>query len=316
MPKFEDPNLIVGAEGFSDAGVYRLGELLIIQSLDFFPPLVDQPFVFGQIAAANSLSDVYAMGGKPITALNIVGFPDDQLELDILGEILSGGADRVIEAGAVIAGGHTVRDTEIKYGLSVTGVVSPDKLMTNQAARPGDLLVLSKPLGTGFITTAFKANRCPEEVIQTASESMAGLNAAISQAALACGARATTDITGFGLAGHASEMALSSDVTLVIELDRLPLLPGSRELAKKGNKTRASVSNRDFSKTTVQIAADADPLLTEFVFDAQTSGGLLVSINEQKADELIDRARSGGAPATCVVGHVETRSDAAVIIRN
>jgi selenide,water dikinase len=316
LPKFDDPNLIVGTEGFSDAGVYRLrDDLLIVQSLDFFPPLVDDPFVFGQIAAANSLSDIYAMGGRPVTALNIVGFPDDQLDLSILGEILRGGSDRVKLAGAVIAGGHTVRDAEIKYGLSATGVVAPDKLMTNQGACPGDVLVLTKALGTGFITTAFKANRCPTEVIALASESMAMLNAAAGEAAVAVGARATTDITGFGLAGHASEMALSSNVTAVIELERLPLLPGALQLARQGNETRASATNRSFAETTLRIEGDADPLLSKFVFDAQTSGGLLISVPEDRASDLIDRAQSAGATATCVVGYVEPRQDVAVILR-
>lgn len=193
LPKFEDANLIIGTDGFSDAGVYRLrDDLLILQSLDFFPPLVDDPFLFGQIAAANSLSDIYAMGGRPVTALNIVGFPDDQLDLQILNEILRGGADRVLQAGAVIVGGHTVRDTEIKYGLSVTGVCEPGELITNQGAQPGDVLVLTKPLGTGFITTAFKAQRCPDDVIAAAAASMAMLNASASQAAKsvrACGNR-------------------------------------------------------------------------------------------------------------------------------
>jgi selenide,water dikinase len=316
LPKFDDPNLIVGAEGFSDAGVYRLREdLLIVQSLDFFPPLVDDPFVFGQIAAANSLSDLYAMGGRPTTALNIVGFPDDQLDLSILGEILRGGADRVQLAGAVIAGGHTVRDVEIKYGLSATGVVTPQQLMTNAAARPGDVLVLTKALGTGFVTTAFKAGRCPNEVIETASESMARLNAAASQAALAVGSRAATDITGFGLAGHAGELALSSGVSVVIEVQRLPLLPGAAELARKGNKTRASATNRSFSEPHLRVESTADALLVEFAFDAQTSGGLLISVAEDRSEELLDRARAGGAAEACVIGHVEPRADAAVVLR-
>jgi len=316
LPKFDDANLLFGAEGFSDAGVYRLrDDLLIVQSLDFFPPLVDDPFVFGQIAAANSLSDIYAMGARPTTALNIVGFPDDQLELSILGDILRGGAERVQQAGAVIAGGHTVRDVEIKYGLSATGIVTPEQLMTNTGARPGDVLVLTKPLGTGFVTTAFKAARCPEEAIAAAAESMAQLNAAASEAATAVGARAATDITGFGLAGHASELALSSEVTLVMELDKLPLLPGAKELAQGGNKTRASASNRSYAKPHLRIESGADAELLEFAFDAQTSGGMLISVAEDRAGELIERAQAGGAGASCIVGHVESRKDVAVVLR-
>jgi selenide,water dikinase len=317
LPKFDDPNLIVGAEGFSDAGVYRLREdLLIVQSLDFFPPLVDDPYTFGQIAAANSLSDIYAMGARPTTALNIVGFPDDQLELEILSEILRGGAERVQQAGAVIAGGHTVRDTEIKYGLSVTGVVEPDKLLTNRGAQPGDVLVLTKPLGTGFVTTAFKANRCPKEIIAGASRSMATLNKAASEAAIAVSAHAATDITGFGLAGHAGEMAESSGVTIALDLDKLPLLEGAEQLAAQGNRTRASSSNRGFSESSLRIDGRPDPILLEFVFDAQTSGGLLIACPTEHVEELIETARKGGADTSCAVGAVIKKEDVSVILRS
>ena len=316
LPKFDDENLIVGAEGFADAGVYRLrDDLYIVQSLDFFPPLVDDPFTYGQIAAANSLSDVYAMGARPVTALNIVGFPDDQLELEILSRILAGGAERVKEAGAVVAGGHTVRDTEIKYGMSVTGVVKPEDLFTNQQAQPGDVLVLTKALGTGFITTAFKAGRCPQNVLQAATDSMSQLNRAGCEAAHAVGARACTDLTGFGLAGHAGEMAQSSGVTLVLEVDRLPLLPGARELAAAGNRTRASATNRSFAEPLMRIDGRPDPVALEFAFDAQTSGGLLISVAAERAEELVRRARELGAPATCIVGSVEERRDASIVFR-
>ena len=316
LPRFDDPDLIVGTEDFSDAGVYRLrDDLFIVQSLDFFPPLVDDPFTFGQIAAANSLSDIFAMGAQPTTALNIVGFPDDKLDLGVLAEILRGGADRVQEAGAVISGGHTVRDTEIKYGLSATGIVHPDKLLTNQKAQPGDRLVLTKALGTGFVTTAFKAQRCPADVIANASQSMAMLNSAASAAATAVQAHAATDITGFGLAGHASEMAEASRVTAVLEVAGLPLLPGAQTLARQGHKTRASATNRAFADPTTRIEGQPDPLQLEFAFDAQTSGGLLISVRADRADELVDRAREGGAVASCIVGEVVPRDGAALILR-
>jgi selenide,water dikinase len=315
LPKFDHPDLIIGPDGFSDAGVYRLrDDLLIVQTLDFFPPLIDDPFVFGQIAAANSLSDAYAMGARPVTALNIVGFPDDRLELDLLGQILQGGADRVRQAGAVIAGGHTVRDVEIKYGLSVTGVVEPERLMTNRAARPGDKLVLTKPLGTGFVTTAYKAGRCPQEVLDAATRSMAMLNAAACQAAGTVGSKAATDITGFGLAGHACEMAEASGVTMAIHVSLLPLLPGSRELAERGNKTRASATNRNFVEPQVKIDDHVDPLSLEFTFDAQTSGGLLISVAADQADRLVDLAREGGAHAACVVGEVLPQTDVRLVL--
>lgn len=320
LPTFDDPNLIIGTEGFSDAGVYRLrDDLYIVQTVDFFPPLVNDPFLFGQIAAANSLSDVFAMGARPITALNIVGFPDTELELDILAQILAGGAERVRVAGAVIAGGHTVRDAEIKYGLAVTGVVEPSRLITNRGARPGDLLVLTKPLGTGFVTTAYKAGRCSEEVLATAAASMAALNQAASAAAIAVGAHAVTDITGFGLAGHANEMAQASGVTAVVELSRLPILPGALELVTAANRNRASAGNRAFAQPHTRIEAPSDmapdDALVEIAFDAQTSGGLLVSVSPDRADELVDRARSGGATTATIIGHVVTRQDASLILR-
>ena len=315
LPKFEDPNLLVGAEGFSDAGAYRLrDDLLIIQSLDFFPPLVDDPFVFGQIAAANSLSDIYAMGARPTTALNIVGFPDDKLELSILGEILRGGADRVQQAGAVIVGGHTVRDTEIKYGLSATGVVTPDQMLTNQGAKPGDELWLTKPLGTGFITTAFKMNRCPEQVILAACDSMKRLNRIASEAAIASRANAVTDITGFGLAGHASEMAQSSQVTILLESSQLPVLPGAVELAKQGNRTRASASNRSFAEHLMRIEGKTESLDVEFCFDAQTSGGLLISLPPEQAPTLQAQIVAAGEPEPVRVGEVLSQGDVALII--
>ena len=317
LPKFDDPNLIVGAEDFSDAGVYRLREdLLIVQSLDFFPPLVDDPFLYGQIAAANSMSDIYTMGASPTTVMNIVGFPDDKLELSILNEILRGGAERVLAAGAVIVGGHTVRDVEIKYGLSVTGVVEPERLITNSKANAGDVLVLTKALGTGFITTAFKAGKCPDDVLEAAAAGMTQLNSIGRDAAHAAGAKAATDITGFGLVGHAGEMAQASGVTLILELNRLPILPGAKELARQGNKTRASASNRAFAEAFTRIEEPADPLTLEVAFDAQTSGGLLISVAADKVEQLVETARAAGAEATCVIGKVIEKQDVSLILRD
>ena len=317
LPKFEHPDLLIGADGASDAGVFRLrDDLLILQSLDFFPPLVDDAYLYGQIAAANSLSDIYAMGGDPTTALNIVGFPDDKLELDILQEILRGGAERVQAAGALIVGGHTVRDTEIKYGLSVTGVATPDELLTNRDARPGDRLVLTKALGTGFVTTAFKKNRCPEEVLATASESMAQLNKAGSEAARAVGASASTDITGFGLSGHAIEMASASSVTLLLDLEALPVLPGAAKLAAAGNQTRASATNRSAAAASMRIEGSGDPVRLEMAFDPQTSGGLLISVPAGRADELVEKCRLAGAAATAIVGEVVEKQDVLLVLRS
>ena len=231
-----------------DAGVYRLApDLALVQTLDFFPPLVDDPYTFGQIAAANALSDVYAMNGRPITALNIAAFPDDELPLEILAEILRGAAERVSLAGAVTLGGHTVRDAEIKFGLSVTGLIDPAELLTNAGAKVGDLLVLTKPLGTGFVTTAAKREECPQPVLDRAIAQMIELNA-IGRDALraAGGAHAVTDVTGYGLAGHAFEMAEGAGLTFELDVSALPVIAGAEPLAIPRYFTRASKSNREF----------------------------------------------------------------------
>lgn len=316
LPTWSDPNLLVGADQFSDAGVYRVADdLAIVQTVDFFPPAVDDPFTYGQIAAANSLSDVYAMGGRPITALNIVGFPDDKLPLDILQQILKGGADRVLQAGAVIVGGHSVRDAEIKYGLSVTGTVHPDRIMTNAGAKPGDVLVLTKGLGTGFVTTADRANRCPDDALQAAIDSMITLNASAALAAAECGAHAATDITGFALAGHGAEMAQASDVALEIEVGKLPLLHGALALAKAGHYSRANETNRSFTKPITRIEGQFDETLAEFLFDPQTSGGLLIALPPDNVDALLDRCIAAGLSAACIVGRVLARQDKHLIFK-
>ncbi len=316
LARFHDPNLVVGTEGFSDAGVYRLrDDLLIVQSLDFFPPLVDDPFVYGQIAAANALSDLYAMGAQPTTALNIVGFPDKELELSVLAEILRGGSDRVLQAGAVVVGGHSVRDAEIKYGLSVTGLVRPEHLITNQKARPGDALVLTKALGTGFITTANKAGRCPNETLAAACASMTQLNIPGRDAARELQANAATDVTGFGLVGHAGEMADASGVTAVLEVHRLPILPGAEPLVEPGNRTRASRSNREFAERRLRFEGQPDEARVEFLFDPQTSGGLLISVPRERAEQLVAYAKAAGASAAAIVGSIVPQQEARIVIR-
>lgn len=316
LPTFSDSNLLVGAEHFSDAGVYRLADgLAIVQTLDFFPPLVDDPYVYGQIAAANAMSDVYAMGGQPKTALNVVGFPDDKLELSVLQEIMAGGAERVQYADAVIVGGHSVRDAEIKYGLSVTGIVDPAKMMTNDGAKPGDVLVLTKGLGTGFITTALKARKCANDVLATACASMIQLNRAASETAVSLGVRAATDITGFGLAGHALEMAKASEVSITIQMSRLPLLAGALELAEKGHHTRANATNRQHVQPSARFDVPADSPLTEFLFDPQTSGGLLLAVDASSADDLLSRCRDAGLETVAVIGSVDELKDHHLLIQ-
>jgi selenide,water dikinase len=306
----------VGTETHDDAGVYKLtDELALVQTIDFFPPVVNDPFVYGQIAAANALSDVYAMGGTPRTALNLVGYPDDKLSLDWLGEILRGGGERCQAAGTTIVGGHTVRDAEIKFGMAVTGVIHPSRIITNAAAQPGDKLVLTKALGTGFVTTAHKADACPEQLLQTACASMVQLNDIGRDAMLEVGAHAATDITGFGLAGHAYEMAEGSGVTLILELSRLPLLPGVEQLAHRPYLTRASATNASYVSPGLRMDGLVDPVRLEFFYDAQTSGGLLISVPADRAEALVTRARTRGATATCIVGEVKERTDAALILR-
>ena len=311
-----DPNLLVGTETSDDAGVYRLSEgVALVQTLDFFPPLVDDPFTFGRIAAANALSDVYAMNGRPLTVMNIAAFPDHELPLSILTEILRGGADRVALAGALTVGGHTVRDAEIKFGLSVTGLVDPKELLTNAGARAGDALVLTKPLGTGFITTANKKDACPPGVLDGAVAGMTQLNVVGRDALRAAGgAHGLTDVTGYGLAGHASEMAEGSGLTVEIEVGRLPVYGGALGLANPEYMTRASKSNRAFLDGRLRIEPTADPTLAEFAFDAQTSGGLLIAVDLGHVDALLAELRSRGAAASSVVGRVTERQGPVVVV--
>lgn len=316
IPKRKDPNLLVGTETHDDAGVYRLSpELALVQTLDFFPPLVDDPFVYGQIAATNALSDVYAMGGTPVTAMNLVGFPDDQLDLSILGRILAGGADRCALAECTIVGGHTLRDADIKFGLSVTGTIHPDRVLTNATARPGDVLVLTKPLGTGFVTTAAKKATCPDGLYRAAVESMTTLNRGGCLAMLAAGATAATDVTGFGLAGHGYEMADGANVTILFELSKLPLLPGLLELDLKQFRTRASTSNTKYTIESTHFDGSIDERLKEVFYDAQTSGGLLIAIAAEKLPRLLAELKSAGTLAAAVVGEVLPRREKAIWLK-
>lgn len=307
--------LLIGAECFSDASVYQLDDgNLMVQSLDFFPPLVDDPFTYGQIAAANSLSDIFAMGATPLTALNIVAFPDDKLELSILSEILRGGEDKVRESGAVTAGGHTVRDQEIKYGLSVTGICSTKDLLHNSGAQPGNLLVLTKPLGTGFLTTAMKRQKATEDVRTQAIRCMTLLNDHASRSAVKFKATSVTDITGFGLAGHAKEMANGSDVTLIIELNDLPALPGAKDAYQRGFLTRASASNRDANASAISGIAKRNAVLEELLFDPQTSGGLLVSLPPEHAESYVNEVSEKQGFGCVIIGEVIPRKDSAIVI--
>ncbi|MCB9852095.1 MAG: selenide, water dikinase SelD [Phycisphaerales bacterium] len=312
LPKPSHPDLLVGHEHFDDAGVYRLdSHTALVQTLDFFPPLVDDPYTFGRIAATNALSDVYAMGGEPMTAMNIVGFPDKDLPMEILGDILRGGAERVAAAGAVIVGGHSVRDAEVKYGLSVTGRVHPDRIITNAGARPGDKLVLTKPIGSGTLTSAAKADKIGEPDLAEAIDVMTELNKAARNAMVAAGAIGATDITGFGLVGHAFELADASRVGIRIEAHSVPLMQRAREFAEQGILTRAHKGTIAYLGDRLRVT-NIDDALKGLLCDAQTSGGMLICIPADQLDALMQQIDACGVRWSAIIGDV-VESDAPFI---
>jgi selenide,water dikinase len=304
LPKFDDPNLLVGYDSVEDAGVYALvGDLAIAQTVDVLTPIADDPYVFGQIAAANSLSDVYAMGAKPITALNIIGFPA-KLDLSILEQIINGGASKVKEAGAVILGGHTIKDEELKYGLAVTGIIDKNKIITNDKARPGNKLILTKPLGTGVISTALKAGLASESAIDEINKSMSELNRKASEVMQKIGVNACTDVTGFGLLGHAFEMAQSSGVGLKIYSNELPFFDEARDHAAKGLFPGGSKSNFDFIKPYLEAVSSISQNMQMLLCDAQTSGGLLICVEQEKSEDLVNALHSEDIAHAKIIGEV------------
>jgi len=288
-----------------DAGVYRLTpDLALVQTVDVFTPIVDDPYWFGAIAAANALSDVYAMGGTPRLALNIAGFPRAKLSLDILGEILKGGADKCSEAGVTVIGGHTIDDPEPKFGLAVTGFVHPDRVVTNASARTGDRLVLTKPLGMGVITTGIKQERTSRATIEEAIRLMATLNRAAAQAMIEVGVSAATDITGFGLLGHLHEMTRAAGVHATVRLGQVPILEEAWELARRGMVPGGTQRNR----AALEGAVSWDGIDEEgqiLLCDAQTSGGLLIAVPEARLDRLLRSLRAGNVPAAAVIGEID-----------
>ena len=315
LPRPTSPSLLVGTDHFDDAGVYKLDEsTAIVTTVDFFPPLVDDPYIFGQIAAANSLSDVYAMGGRPISVLNIVGFPDEDLPVSVLSDILRGGAERVEAAGAVVAGGHTVRDSEVKFGLAVTGVVHPDRILKNGGAQVGDVIVLSKPIGSGILTSAAKAEKITEAELAQAIDVMTDLNEGACKAALAVGVHSATDVTGFGLIGHASEMADASGVTIELRASDVPLLENTLALARKKMLTRAAGTNLEYLGDRFTVH-NVDEMLVKVLADAQTSGGLLLSVAEDRADRLVAALKEQKTRAAAIVGYVVAKTDQAIVLR-
>ncbi len=305
LPFQAHPDLLVGLEAADDAGVYRLTpELALIQTVDFFTPIVNDPYHFGAIAAANALSDIYAMGGRPLMAMNIVCFPLKTVSLDTLKAVLRGGLDKVHESGALLVGGHSVEDPELKYGLAVTGVVHPERIFTKAGARVGDLLVLTKPLGTGVIATALKGHLASAEAEEVMIQVMSQLNRAAAEALKGLEVHAVTDITGFGLLGHGLEMALASRAELTIYTSRVPVLPWAREYAALGLVPAGSHANRRFCEKHLSISSQVSQIDVDLLSDAQTSGGLLIAIAPQDGEILLTRLKENGVTQAALIGEV------------
>lgn len=307
LPILADENLLVGLTSSDDAAVYRISqEQAVVLTMDFFTPVVDDPYTFGQIAAANAFSDIYAMGATPTAALNIACFPPN-LPMEVMRGILQGGAERVLKAGAVLAGGHSIEDQEPKYGLSVLGLVHPEKILTNAGAKPGDLLILTKPLGVGILTTAIKGDHLTKQGKKEVIETMVYLNKDASLAALEVGVNGCTDITGFGLLGHLSELAESSQVSAEIWADQLPLLSATLELANMGFIPGGAYRNKAFYEKRIDFAPGLKQEITLIMFDPQTSGGLLISVAQGRAERLLQLLREKNKTASQIIGRVKPR---------
>jgi len=302
-------------EHAEDAGVYQLREdLAIVLSLDFFTPIVDDPYTFGQVAAANSLSDIYAMGGTPITAMNIICFPIKTMDISILQEVLRGGLDKMREAGVLLVGGHSVEDNEFKYGLSVTGTIHPQKVLYNKGAGAGDKLILTKPLGTGIINTALKGGLADEKSVAKAIECMSTLNRKAAELMADLEVHACTDVTGFGLLGHACEMIKGEDVGLVISSSKIPILPGTEEYAVMGLIPAGTIRNRDYNLHMIERSAGITDEKLLILFDAQTSGGLLISVPEPQAHTLLNRLQQEGIEEAAIIGEVTAQPKGMIVI--
>lgn len=310
LSRRNDPRLLVGHETFDDAGIFRIApDLALVQTVDFFAPIVDDPYDFGRVAATNALSDVFAMGGEALTAMNLVGFPVGKLPIEVLSEVLRGGQDAVHAADAHIVGGHSIQDDELKYGLSVTGTVHPDRVLSNANAVAGDVLVLTKGIGTGILSTAAKRGLLPAAEQAALTASMTTLNRVASRAAVAAGVRCATDVTGFGLLGHASHVANASGVTVEIAADAVPLLPGTLAMVERGALTGGAARNLAYLEPLVDWGRTTDAMRA-VLLDPQTSGGLLVALSESAAD-----AYRVAVPGSVVVGAVRPRGSCPVVLR-
>jgi len=306
LPPIDDPNVLVATSTADDAGVYRIApDVALVQTVDFFTPIVDDPGTFGRIAAANALSDVYAMGGRPVTALAIAAFPDEGVDMSVLAAILAGGAQKAKEAGISVIGGHTVKDSEPKYGLAVTGIVHPDRIVRNSTARTGDVLVLTKPLGTGILTTARRSDRIDDAALSAAVTSMETLNKAASETMVRIGVDAATDITGFGLLGHLREMTDGSGLGAEVDAASVPLFAGVLELARSGSAPGGTKANlRAALAAGVSFAAGTSDELQLALCDAQTSGGLLIAVPAQRSDALLAALQAAGVTEARRIGRI------------
>lgn len=297
-----DPNLLLGLDAPDDAGVYRISDdMALVQTVDFFTPVVDDPYEWGSIAVANALSDIYAMGAKPLTGLNLVGWPKD-LDMELLAQVLEGGADKAAEAGCAVIGGHTVDDPEPKFGMAVTGIVHPDRVVALSGAGPGMSVVMTKPLGMGIVATACKAGRVDKALLMRATSLMATLNAAAAEAMIEVGAAAATDITGFGLMGHLHGLLKASGCSANLVADSIPILDGVPGLAKQGLVPGGTERNQTYFEPFVDFDSDIDPMVRISLFDAQTSGGLLIVVERSKQDALVKALKRRGAPVAAVIG--------------
>ena len=300
-----DENVIVGLDRADDAGVYRVNdELALIQTVDFFTPIVDDPYWFGQIAAANALSDVYAMGGIPKTAMNLVGFPSEKMDISILREIIQGGVDKIKEAGVVLVGGHSVEDPELKYGLSVTGFIHPDRVLTKQNLKAGDQLILTKPLGTGIVNTAIKGGLASSGIIERVTRLMACLNRKPAEVMSRYEVHACTDITGFGLLGHLAEMVTDSGCDIRLSGHKIPTIPEAREYAQMGFIPAGAYRNREFRTHMTEFAPSVDRIMQDILFDPQTSGGLLICVPLKVSELLVRDLKREGVSDAVIIGEV------------
>ncbi len=315
MPLIYHPNLLVGIEQIDDAGVYKVrDDLALVQTVDFFTPIVDDPYGFGQIAAANALSDVYAMGGTPITAMNLVAFPIKKMEMEVLRDILRGGLDKMREAEVVLVGGHSIEDQELKYGLAVTGLIRPDEILTNTGARTGDLIILTKPLGTGIINTAQKGGMASPEVVQGTVEIMAALNRKAAEVMRGFRVHACTDVTGFGMLGHLCEMLGEGEIGIKVYQDAVPVMPGAEEYARMGLVPGGTYHNKEFYAPNVEVKEDVSPYLIDILFDPQTSGGLLISVQEEEAEALLRSLQGAGLKDVSIIAEVVTEPQGRIIL--